>query len=43
MIMIGPAIFQGIVLPSVAVASNQGKRVQTLVNVTQKCAKTLNR
>ena len=41
MIMIAPAIFQGVVLPSVAVAANQGKRAQTFVNVTQKCAKTL--
>ena len=33
--------FLGIVLPSVAVAANQGKRVQTFANVTQKCPKTL--
>ena len=33
--------FLGIVLPSVAVAANQDKRVQTFANVTQKCPKTL--
>ena len=41
MIMVAPAIFQGIVLPSAAVAVNKGKRAQTLVNVTQKCVKTM--
>ena len=41
MIMIAPAIFQGIDLPSVAVAANQGKCAQTFVNIRQKCAKTL--
>ena len=35
--MIAPAIFQGIVLPSVAIAANHGKRAQTFANVTQKC------
>ena len=39
--MIAPAIFQGIVLPSVAVAANQGKRAQTFAKETPKCAKTL--
>ena len=40
-IMVAPAIFQGIVLPSAAVAANQGKHAQTFVDVTQKCVKTL--
>ena len=39
--MIAPVIFEGIVLPSVAVAANQGKRAQTFANVMQKCTKTL--
>ena len=39
--MIAPAIFQGIILSSVAVAANQGKCAQTFANVTQKCATTL--
>ena len=41
MVMIAPAIFQGIILSSVAVAANQGKCAQTFANVTQKCATTL--
>lgn len=38
-IMIAPALFQGNVLPSVAVAANQGMRAQIFASVTQKCAK----
>lgn len=38
-IMIAPAIFQGNVLPSVAVVANQGMRAQIFASVTQKCAK----
>ena len=41
--MVTPAIFQGIVLPSIAIAANQGNRTQTFGNVMQKCAKTLMR
>ena len=37
--MIAPAILQGIVVPSVAVAANQSKRGKAFANVTQKCAK----
>ena len=40
-IMIAPAIFQEIVLTSVAAAANQGTRAQTFTNVTQKREKTL--
>ena len=40
-IMIETAIFHGIVLPSIVFAASQGKRPQNIVNVTQKCAKTL--
>ena len=40
-IMTAPAIFQEIVLTSVAVAANLGTRAQTFANVTQKCGKTL--
>ena len=40
-IMTAPTIFQGIVVPSVAVGANQGKCVQTFANVIQKCEKTL--
>ena len=41
MIIIAATIFQGIVLPSIAVAANQSKRAQTFANVTRKCAKTM--
>ena len=41
MIMITPAIFQGIIQPNVAVAAYQSERAYNFANVTQKCAETL--
>ena len=38
--MIAPAIFHWIVLPGVADAATQGKRVQAFANVTQMCENT---